>query len=78
MINAHHWVKVMKSELDLMYSNQVWDLVKTPNGIKPVGCKWVYKRKIGIDGKVETFKARLVVKGIHKKKVLIMKKPFLQ
>ena len=44
-IDAHHWVKAMKSELDSMYSNQVWDLVKAPNGIKPVGCKWVYKRK---------------------------------
>ena len=62
-IDAHHWVKAMKSELDLMYSNQVWDLVKVRNGIKPVGCKWVYKRKRGIDGKVETFKARLVAKG---------------
>ena len=50
-----------------MYSNQVWDLVKVPNGIKPVGCKWVYKRKRGIDGKVETFKARLVVKGYTQK-----------
>ena len=62
-INAHHWVKAMKSKLDSMYSNQVWDLVKTPNGIKPVGCKWVYKRESWIDGKVETFKARLMVKG---------------
>ena len=52
----------MKSELDSMYSNQVWDLVKAPNGIKPIGCKCVYKRKRGIDGKVETFKAILVVK----------------
>ena len=33
-IDAHHWVKAMKSELDSMYSNQVWDLVKAPNGIK--------------------------------------------
>ena len=57
----------MKSELDSMYSNQVWDLVKAPNGIKPVGCKWVYKRKRGIDGKVETFKARLVAKGYTQK-----------
>ena len=32
-IDAHHWVKAMKSELDSMYSNQVWDLVKAPNGI---------------------------------------------
>ena len=65
--DAHHWVKTMKSELDSMYSNQVWDLVKTPNGIKPVGRKWVYKRKRGIDGKVETFKVRLVVKGYTQK-----------
>ena len=62
-IDAHHWVKAMKSELDSMYSNQVWDLVKMPNDIKPVSCKWVYKRKRGINGKVETFKIRLVVKG---------------
>ena len=62
-INAHHWVKVMKSKSDSMYSNQVWDLVKASYGIKPVGCKWDYKRKRGIDGKVETFKARLVAKG---------------
>ena len=68
-IDAHHWVKVMKFELDSMYSNQIWDLVKAPNGIKLVSCKWVYKKKRGIDGKVETFKARLVVKGYtHKKR----------
>ena len=66
-IDAHHWVQAMKSELDSMYSNQVWDLVKAPKGIKPVGCKWVYKRKRGIDGKVETFKARLVAKGYTQK-----------
>ena len=57
----------MKSELDSMYSNQVWDFVKVTNGIKLVGCKWDYKRKRGIDGKVETFKARIVAKGYTQK-----------
>ena len=57
----------MKSELDSMYSNQVWDLVKVSNGIKLVGCKWVYKIKRGTDGKVETFKSRLVAKGYTQK-----------
>ena len=50
-----------------MYSNQVWNLVDAPNGIKTIGCKWIYKRKRGIDGKVETFKARLVAKGYTQK-----------
>ena len=52
----------MKTEMESMYSNQVWNLVEAPDGIKPVGCKWVYKRKREIDGKVETFKAWLVTK----------------
>ena len=30
-IDAHHWVKAMKSKLDSMYSNQIWDLVKALN-----------------------------------------------
>ena len=35
--------------------------------VKPIGCKWVYKRKKGVDGKVETYKARLVEKGYSQK-----------
>ena len=46
----------MVSELDLMYTNQVWTLVDKLEGIKPIGCKWVYKRKIAPNGKVETYK----------------------
>ena len=57
----------MNTEMESMYSNQVWSLVDPPDGIKPIGCKWVYKRKRGIDGKVETFKARLVTKGYTQK-----------
>ncbi|PKI58982.1 hypothetical protein CRG98_020627 [Punica granatum] len=46
----------MKVEIESMYSNQVWDLVNALEGIKLIGCKWVYKRKRGVNGKVETFK----------------------
>ena len=59
-----------------MYSNQVWTLIEAPNGVKPIGCKWVYKRKRGIDGKVETFKARLVAKGYTKKEDFDYKETF--
>ncbi|KAL0394411.1 UNVERIFIED_CONTAM: Retrovirus-related Pol polyprotein from transposon TNT 1-94 [Sesamum latifolium] len=49
--------------MDSMSSNKVWTLVDIPKGVKPVGCKWVYKRKLGADGEVTTFKARLVEKA---------------
>ncbi|KAL0445873.1 UNVERIFIED_CONTAM: Copia protein [Sesamum latifolium] len=46
-----------------MGSNHVWTLVDPPKGVRPVRCKWVYKRKLGADGEVTAFKDRLVVKG---------------
>ena len=66
-IDSGHWLDAMKSEMDSMYSNKVWTLVDPPEGIVPIGCKWIYKRKIGADGKVSTFKARLVAKGYTQK-----------
>ena len=65
--DATLWQKAMNTEIESMYSNQVWTLVDPAVGVKPIGCKWIYKRKRGIDGKVETFKARLVAKGYTQK-----------
>ncbi|PKI39326.1 hypothetical protein CRG98_040283 [Punica granatum] len=57
----------MKSEIDSMSENQVWDLVDPPESIVPIGNKWVFKRKIGADGKVEIYKVRLVAKGYRQR-----------
>ena len=61
------WEDAMNQEMESMYSNSVWELVDPPEDARPIGCKWIFKRKRGIDGKVETFKARLVAKGYTKK-----------
>ena len=53
----------MKSKIQSMYDNQVWTLIDLPNGLKTIGCKWVFKKKTDMDGNVHTFKARLVAKG---------------
>ncbi|KAK8636446.1 hypothetical protein V6N13_124192 [Hibiscus sabdariffa] len=53
----------MRSEMDSMSDNQVWILVEPPEGIKPIGCKWVFKKKTDMDGNVQTYKGRLVAKG---------------
>ncbi|KAL0445805.1 UNVERIFIED_CONTAM: Retrovirus-related Pol polyprotein from transposon RE2 [Sesamum latifolium] len=62
-IDSDKWLEAIKSEMDSMGSNQVWTLVDPPKGVRPVGCKWVYKHKLGADGEVTAFKARLVAKG---------------
>lgn len=62
-VDANQWVKSMETELKSMYSNQVWELVEALDRIKPIGCKWVNKRKIWVGVKVETFKTRIVTKG---------------
>ena len=66
-VDVQEWKKAMDREMKSMGSNSVWSLIEPPKGVKPIGCKWIYKRKRGPDGKVETFKARLVAKGYTQK-----------
>ena len=61
--DSSKWLEAMKAEMDSMCTNQVWTLVDPLKGIVPIGCKWVFKKKIGVDGKVDTYKARLIAKG---------------
>ena len=61
--DSEKWLETMKSKMESMKVNDVWTLVDPLEGVKPIGCKWVFKRKRGADGKVETYKARLVAKG---------------
>ncbi|KAL0355751.1 UNVERIFIED_CONTAM: hypothetical protein Sradi_4022000 [Sesamum radiatum] len=48
-IDSNNWLEAMKSEMDSMGSNQVWTLVDPPKGARPIGCKWVYKCKLGVE-----------------------------
>ena len=61
--DSDKWQDAMKSEIDSMHVNKVWTLEDVPKGSVPIGCKWIFKKKIGADGKIETYKARLVAKG---------------
>ena len=37
--------------------------MELPAGRKPIGSKWVFKKKTNAEGKVEKYKARLAKKG---------------
>ena len=73
---SDQWLNAMKSEIDSMYINQVWTLVDPPEGIKPIGCKWVFKKKTDMEGNVITYKARLVAKGCRQKQGVDYDKTF--
>ena len=43
--DSEKWLQAMKSEMQSMYDNQIWNLVDPPEGAKVIGCKWVHKIK---------------------------------
>eukprot|EP00253_Pinus_taeda_P033310 PITA_33310 len=49
--------------MESLHKNEAWDLVDLPVGRKPIGRKWVFKKKTNAEGKVEKFKAQFVAKG---------------
>ncbi|KAM1580091.1 hypothetical protein ACFX13_042544 [Malus domestica] len=53
----------MAEELQALYENNTWTIVKLPKGKKAVGSRWVYKTKFHSDGTIERNKARLVARG---------------
>ena len=53
----------MVEEIETLDKNETWDLVDFPNGTNPTGNKWVFKKKMNAEGKVEKYKSRLVAKG---------------
>ena len=65
--NADYWKKAIRSEMDSIMSNGTWEVVDRPYGCKPVGCKWVFKKKLRPDGTIEKYKTRLVAKGYTQK-----------
>jgi hypothetical protein len=57
------WKRAMEEEMASLDNNEAWDLVELPIGRNPIGRKWVFKKKMNAEGKVERYKARLVAKG---------------
>ena len=59
--DAEAWTAACQAELAVL--SKTWKFVDRPKDRKPIGCRWVFKRKRGADGQVIKHKARLVAKG---------------
>ena len=63
--------------MDSMYDNKVWSLVDFPEGIKFIGCEWVIKKKIDMDGKMVTYNVRSMTKGYNQRQGSDFEETFL-
>ncbi|GJR90135.1 reverse transcriptase domain-containing protein [Tanacetum coccineum] len=61
------WKEVIKDEMDSIMGNNTWVLVDLPPGCKPLGYKWIFKRKLKVNETIENFKVRLVIQSFRQK-----------
>ncbi|GJY98353.1 zinc finger, CCHC-type containing protein [Tanacetum coccineum] len=61
------WKEAINDEMDSIMGNNTWVLADLPPCCKPLGCVWIFKRKLKVDGTVENFKARLAIQGFRQK-----------
>eukprot|EP00253_Pinus_taeda_P018968 PITA_18968 len=66
------WKEAMVDEMTSLQKNEAWDLVELPDGRKPIGSKWVFKKKTNAEGEVEKYKSWLVLKGYSQVPELIL------
>ncbi|GJZ14773.1 zinc finger, CCHC-type containing protein, partial [Tanacetum coccineum] len=59
--------EAINDEMDSIMGNNSWVLADLPPGCKPLGCKWIFKRKLKVDGTIKKFKAKLVIQGFKQK-----------
>ena len=57
----------MQREYDALIKNGTWSLANPPIRTKPIGCKWIYKKKYKVDVSLDKHKERLVEKGYAQK-----------
>ena len=63
------WRAAMEEEMHALAENETWDLVNAPKGVKPIGCRWVYKVKYNTNGSVNRYKAQKWRKAMHRNTV---------
>nr|GEU72512.1 Pol polyprotein [Tanacetum cinerariifolium] len=57
---GHQWKEAIKSEINSILQNHTWELMDLPPGCKPLGYKWIFKKKMKVDGTIDKYKARHV------------------
>ena len=60
---AFYCMKPVDNEIESIMNNHTWKPVDLSPKSKSLCHKWIFKRKIKVDGTIDKYKATLVVKG---------------
>ena len=74
--NAADWQGAWDSELSSLAANDVYEVVRIPDGVKPITSKPVFRLKMDSRGNVERFKIRFVARGYVQKEGIDYKEVF--
>ncbi|GJU78644.1 zinc finger, CCHC-type containing protein [Tanacetum coccineum] len=58
------WKEAINDEMDSIMDNNTWVLVDLPTGCKPLGCKWIFKRKLKVDETIEKVQGKASHSGL--------------
>ncbi|XP_074337415.1 uncharacterized protein LOC141674603 [Apium graveolens] len=61
------WKEAIQDEMVYIMNNNTWELSDLPSSCKALGNRWIFKRKMKVDGTIDKFKARLVIQGFRQK-----------
>jgi hypothetical protein len=50
--DSRKWLGAMECKIESMHDNQVWNLIDQIDGVRPIDCKCVFKKKTDKDGNV--------------------------
>jgi hypothetical protein len=73
-MNFHKLAKAMDEEIKSMYDNKVWNIVPLPKCVKSISCKWIFKTKKDSEGNMKRYKYDLLLRNLHRRKVLTLRK----
>jgi hypothetical protein len=62
-----NWRLAMDDKMTNITKMKTWTFVPLPQGKKAIICRWIYKKKLGINGVVEHYKPDQLQKDANKK-----------
>ena len=65
LLNTKYYKQATEEEMQSIITNNVFKLVNLPQDRHAITAQWVFKKKMGVDGQVVKYKARIVGRGFQ-------------